>query len=175
MAAVFGNRRLTPGFGLYRLATRRYARLPGVRWCYRLAVLPNKSPARWFCSYTGIRHKCVYPDGLSGGLRTARGYQPHAPLTVDAARRRLVNRVSFADNLGSHPHPDLVAYLVLIGHVVVIHIARCADDAQFSKLLIGDKLAPSAHSALLKHPVDCVCCLDDPSVFADRYCHFRSP
>ena len=112
---------------------------------------------------------------LSGGLRTARGYQPHAPLTVDAARRRLVNRVSFADNLGSHPHPDLVAYLVLIGHVVVIHIARCADDAQFSKLLIGDKLAPSAHSALLKHPVDCVCCLDDPSVFADRYCHFRSP
>lgn len=25
---------------------------------------------------------------LSGGLRTARGCQPHAPLTVDAARRR---------------------------------------------------------------------------------------
>jgi hypothetical protein len=27
---------------------------------------------------------------LSGGLRTARGYQPHAPRTVDAARRRLL-------------------------------------------------------------------------------------
>jgi hypothetical protein len=37
----------------------------------------------------GADSRSAHGEGLSGGLRTARGYQPHAPLTVDAARRRL--------------------------------------------------------------------------------------
>src|SRR5208337_2252611 len=38
--------------------------------------------------------RTAHSRGLSGGLRTARGYQPHAPLAVDAARWRLADYLS---------------------------------------------------------------------------------
>jgi hypothetical protein len=78
--------------------TGRDAILTGTSWAgdaFRPETALKVGSGRFFIGehlkqFEGADSRTAHCRRLSGGLRTARGYQPHAPLTVDAAQRRLI-------------------------------------------------------------------------------------
>lgn len=85
----------------------------------------------------------VFHRRLSGGLRTARGYQPHAPLTVDAALRRLgseglQNIFGFVKRLAEQLHAHVGRQFAISGELIALALRPAIQHLVYRPVSVFD-------------------------------------